>query len=155
MRFDCLTRKGKALSRLRRSVLAGRCCAVAANVRLAPLRELRFNLFLAIQQTLDRTLARVGLPGIKIFFNSPQSHVKRHVQLFPTFNQRPVHRAQQEVPGASPDKSVFDFSKVVEVVQGKSAKAKAQRSTSNYQSMSKLRTLDFGHWTLDLRVFCK
>ncbi len=35
----------------------------------------------------------------------------------PRLDQRPVERAQKQIPGPPPDKRVFDLGKIVEVIQ--------------------------------------
>jgi hypothetical protein len=111
---DCSSRKWQAF-RLTRwfgcRFLGG------AHARLAPLRELCFNFFLAIEQTLNRPLARFGFPGVERLFNAPQHHVKRHFHLFPTFNESPIHWAQQQVLCAPADEDIFDFGKIIKIVQ--------------------------------------
>jgi len=88
-----------------------------ANSRVAPFSELCFNFFLTIKQALNCARAWFRLPRIERLFNAAQNNVQRHLHFLPTLNQRPIHWAQQQMLGAASDKSIFDFSKVVEVVQ--------------------------------------
>ena len=102
----------------------------SANSSFAPFRELRLNFFLTIKQTLDCSRSRLRLPRIKRLFNAAQNDVQRHLHFFPTLNQRPIHGAKQQVLGAASDKSVFDFSKVIEVIQKIRGRIKMESQTA-------------------------
>src|SRR6476469_5930146 len=148
---DCQTRKRGGvlpglLTRFALSTFVG-----GAHPRFKPFRELRFNLLLTVEQTLNRSFARFGLPGVKSLFNAAQCHVQRHVHLFPALNESPIHWTKQQMFGAPTNKCVFDFREIVEVVQLRMSRAKDKGQVQPVQRVTS-PTLDFGLWTLEKRL---
>src|SRR6266498_1372328 len=118
---------------------------------LAPLRKLSFDLFLAIEQTLNRTLAWPGFPGIESLFNAAQRDMKWDVHLFPTLDERPINRTEQQMLCTPANECVFDLGKVIEIVQRPMSKVPfyVQCLTPKIECRfnSGRRTLDIGFWT--------
>src|SRR6266545_7406264 len=115
---------------------------------LAPLRKLSFDLFLAIEQTLNRTFAWLGLPGIESLFNAAQRDMKRDVHLFPTLDERPINRTKQQMLCTPANERVFDLGKVIEIIQCPMSNVQRQKPNAVQYS-------DFGLWTLDFGLLVR
>ena len=78
---------------------------------------MRFDLFLAIEESLDAALTRFRLVGIERMLDAPERDVQRHAYLFPTFDQRPVKVAEKQVLASTTHESFFDLREIVVVIE--------------------------------------
>src|SRR2546423_11214646 len=90
-----------------------------SDLRLLPLAKLRFDFLLAIQQSLNASSPGLRLERIKRALDAAQRDVQRHAHLLPAFNQRPIHRTEQQMLAPPTNESLFDFREVVKVVHRK------------------------------------
>ena len=92
----------------RRFVLGGRFI-VTADTCFEPLRILRFDFFLAIEQRFDGSLMLLRVVRIERMFNAAQGDVQWYATLLPAFNQRPIDWAQHQMLATTANEGVFDF----------------------------------------------
>ena len=89
-----------------------------AGLRTRPLGELCLDLLAAIEQALDRAgSGRLFVKNVKDRLDRPDDDMQRNAAFLPRLDQRPVERAQKQIPGPPPDERVFDLGKIVEVIQ--------------------------------------
>ena len=63
-----------------------------AELGFQPVCELRLDLFLAVEESLDAAFTRLRLIGIERALDAAQRDMERDPHLFPAFDQRPIHR---------------------------------------------------------------
>jgi len=139
---DCRTRKRQCLAiSFPNPVLTRIRFSRGADAGLTPFRELSLDLFLTIDKALDRSLAGLASHESKAF------SMPRNATCSGTFSSFQLSINAQSIGlsnrcfGATSDESVFDFGKVIEVVQLRTSKSNVQSPTST----SRFPTLDFGH----------
>lgn len=91
---------------------------ITADLRKAIIRKDGFDLLLAIKNRVDLAmLLSARVVGIERLIDGAENDMKRDSGVLPTFDQRPVHRRNQQRLPPPPDKLLLDFREIIEIVQ--------------------------------------